>query len=103
MADSSVGTVGGHADRHQFMSTRYIRPPAAGSTVGWSYDPDHPVTLSQFSSPVLVAAFEGWNDAGEAATGAVEHLELFWNAEQGPVRSPRRLLRLPGESADGPP
>ena len=44
--------------------------------------PDHPVTLSQLRSPVLVAAFEGWNDAGEAATGAVEHLELFWNAEQ---------------------
>jgi hypothetical protein len=44
--------------------------------------PDHPVTLSQLRSPVLVAAFEGWNDAGEAATGALEHLELFWNAEQ---------------------
>ena len=24
--------------------------------------------------PVLIAAFEGWNDAGEAASGAVEHL-----------------------------
>ena len=32
--------------------------------------------------PVLVAAFEGWNDAGDAATGAVEHLELIWDAEQ---------------------
>jgi proteasome assembly chaperone (PAC2) family protein len=31
-------------------------------------------------SPVLVAAFEGWNDAGDAATGAVEHLELIWDA-----------------------
>ena len=31
--------------------------------------------------PVLVAAFEGWNDAGDAATGAVEHLELAWNAQ----------------------
>jgi len=29
---------------------------------------------------VLVAAFEGWNDAGDAATGAVEHLELTWQA-----------------------
>jgi proteasome assembly chaperone (PAC2) family protein len=28
--------------------------------------------------PVLVAAFEGWNDAGEAATGAVEHLVATW-------------------------
>jgi proteasome assembly chaperone (PAC2) family protein len=29
---------------------------------------------------VLVAAFEGWNDAGEAATGVVEHLEESWQA-----------------------
>jgi proteasome assembly chaperone (PAC2) family protein len=29
---------------------------------------------------VMVAAFEGWNDAGDAATGAVEHLELAWDA-----------------------
>jgi len=32
-------------------------------------------------NPVLVAAFEGWNDAGDAASGAVEHLELIWDAE----------------------
>nr|WP_305095231.1 PAC2 family protein [Prescottella sp. R16] len=31
--------------------------------------------------PVLVAAFEGWNDAGDAASGAVEHLELTWDAK----------------------
>ena len=31
--------------------------------------------------PILVAAFEGWNDAGDAASGAVEHLELTWDAE----------------------
>ncbi|UDY34602.1 PAC2 family protein [Dermatobacter hominis] len=30
--------------------------------------------------PVLVAAFEGWNDAGDAATGAVEHLWERWGA-----------------------
>ncbi|HEY2044342.1 MAG TPA: PAC2 family protein [Jatrophihabitans sp.] len=32
------------------------------------------------TDPVLVAAFEGWNDAGDAATGAIEHLELLWDA-----------------------
>ncbi len=32
-------------------------------------------------NPVLVAAFEGWNDAGDAATGAIEHLELVWDAQ----------------------
>jgi predicted ATP-grasp superfamily ATP-dependent carboligase len=31
--------------------------------------------------PVMVAAFEGWNDAGEAASGAVAHLEKVWGAE----------------------
>ncbi len=37
--------------------------------------------VPEFRNPVLVAAFEGWNDAGDAATGAVEHLELIWDAE----------------------
>ena len=34
----------------------------------------------ELTDPVLDAAFEGWNDAGDAATGAVEHLELTWSA-----------------------
>jgi proteasome assembly chaperone (PAC2) family protein len=34
----------------------------------------------ELQAPVLVAAFEGWNDAGDAATGAIEHLELTWQA-----------------------
>ncbi len=35
----------------------------------------------ELTAPVVVAAFEGWNDAGDAATGAVEHLELIWDAQ----------------------
>src|ERR1700709_2242243 len=35
----------------------------------------------ELDKAVLVAAFEGWNDAGDAATGAVEHLELVWDAQ----------------------
>jgi proteasome assembly chaperone (PAC2) family protein len=31
--------------------------------------------------PVMVAAFEGWNDAGEAASAAVGHLVQVWDAE----------------------
>ena len=31
--------------------------------------------------PVMVAAFEGWNDAGEAASAAVAHLVQVWSAE----------------------
>jgi proteasome assembly chaperone (PAC2) family protein len=37
--------------------------------------------LPELDDPVVVVAFEGWNDAGDAATGAVEHLELIWDAE----------------------
>jgi len=36
--------------------------------------------VPELVDPVLVAAFEGWNDAGDAATGAVEHLEEVWKA-----------------------
>lgn len=32
-------------------------------------------------SPVLIAAFEGWNDAADAASGAVDHLLDVWDAE----------------------
>src|SRR5882757_7947401 len=35
----------------------------------------------ELTDAVLVAAFEGWNDAGDAATGAIEHLELIWDAQ----------------------
>ncbi|TXG91218.1 PAC2 family protein [Rhodococcus rhodnii] len=37
--------------------------------------------LPALRDPVLVASFEGWNDAGDAASGAVEHLELIWDAQ----------------------
>ncbi|MDQ3151949.1 MAG: PAC2 family protein [Actinomycetota bacterium] len=47
-------------------------------------DPDTPapasVQLPQLTAPILVAAFEGWNDAGDAASAAIEHLELSWDA-----------------------
>jgi proteasome assembly chaperone (PAC2) family protein len=36
--------------------------------------------LPRLVEPVMIAAFEGWNDAGEAASTALEHLELSWDA-----------------------
>jgi proteasome assembly chaperone (PAC2) family protein len=33
-------------------------------------------------APLLIAAFEGWNDAGDAATDAVEHLVDVWEGEE---------------------
>ena len=38
------------------------------------------VSVPELDDPVLVAAFEGWNDAGEAATAVIEHLEESWQS-----------------------
>jgi proteasome assembly chaperone (PAC2) family protein len=43
-------------------------------------DPGARSELPRLVEPVLIAAFEGWNDAGEAASTALEHLELSWDA-----------------------
>ena len=34
--------------------------------------------IPNLRNPVMIAAFGGWNDAGEAATGAVDHLLSLW-------------------------
>lgn len=39
-----------------------------------------PPDLSRLTDPIVVAAFEGWNDAGDAASAAIEHLQLTWDA-----------------------
>lgn len=41
-----------------------------------------PRDLPPLRRPVLIAAFAGWNDAGDAATGAVEHLQQAWDAQK---------------------
>ena len=41
-----------------------------------------PETLPDLVDPVMLCAFEGWNDAGDAASGAVLHLEEVWSATQ---------------------
>jgi len=38
--------------------------------------------------PVMLAAFEGWNDAGSAASQALEHLDEIWGAEQVAAMDP---------------
>ncbi|MFE3199703.1 PAC2 family protein [Embleya sp. NPDC055664] len=37
--------------------------------------------LPELIDPVMVAAFEGWNDAGDAASAAIEHLDRVWKGE----------------------
>jgi proteasome assembly chaperone (PAC2) family protein len=44
--------------------------------------PRPPGDLPPLRRPVLIAAFEGWNDAGDAASGAVDHLQQAWEAER---------------------
>ncbi len=39
-------------------------------------------TDGELTEPVMVAAFEGWNDAGDAASAAIEHLQLTWEATE---------------------
>ena len=42
--------------------------------------------------PVLVAAFEGWNDAGDAATFAARFLSERWNAEPFAMIDPEEFF-----------
>ncbi|MET9723439.1 PAC2 family protein [Streptomyces zaomyceticus] len=37
--------------------------------------------VPELIDPVMVAAFEGWNDAGDAASTAVAHLDREWKGE----------------------
>ncbi|CAB4877314.1 MAG: PAC2 family protein [Actinobacteria bacterium] len=37
--------------------------------------------LPELKDPVLIAAFEGWNDAAESASGAIGHLRDVWDAQ----------------------
>lgn len=63
-------------------------PGPAGSLVAMANPPDpHSgdslrwVDRRKLRSPVLICAFEGWNDAGEAASSAARFLARRWNGE----------------------
>ncbi|RRO18080.1 PAC2 family protein [Saccharopolyspora rhizosphaerae] len=43
--------------------------------------PETNADLPRLTDPIVVCAFEGWNDAGDAASSAIEHLQLIWDAE----------------------
>ena len=42
--------------------------------------PTEPDPRPELVEPVAICGFEGWNDAGDAATAAIEHLQLTWEA-----------------------
>lgn len=42
----------------------------------------------ELRNPIMIAAFEGWNDAGESATGAIAHLLTVWTHQQLAITDP---------------
>jgi proteasome assembly chaperone (PAC2) family protein len=59
--------------------------PRSGSLVRVNGDPARALTRHAEMSlrePVLVAAFRGWNDAGDAASFAATHLSRTWGASK---------------------
>lgn len=46
-------------------------------TVEWTSD-----GYLNVEDPVMIVAFEGWNDAADVATGTLEHLALTWEARE---------------------
>lgn len=38
--------------------------------------------IGPLKDPIVLAAFAGWNDAGESATGVIRHLTKVWSAEE---------------------
>ena len=56
--------------------------------------------IPKLHRPVMVTAFEGWNDAADAATDAVEMLETGLAGQADRRGRPRGLLRLSGQPPD---
>ena len=56
----------------------------AGLVTSWNWanggSGGHGPNLPDLHNTVIVAAFEGWNDAGDAASDALEHLDAIWEA-----------------------
>lgn len=48
--------------------------------------------VPRLERPIMIAAFEGWNDAGEAATTAVRHLSDQWMADTVADIDPERFF-----------
>ena len=45
----------------------------------------------ELRDPIVIAAFEGWNDAGESASAVVKHLAEAWGAEVVAVIDPEEF------------
>ena len=57
--------------------------------------------LTDLVDPVVIAAFEGWNDAVDAASRRWATWRTRWDAKRGRRRRPRGVLRLLGDTSAG--
>lgn len=69
-------------DRRSADQERYLR---SMDVVQWSERP-------LLRSPLAVVAFEGWNDAGDAASLAVSYLAQTWDAEEFATIDPEEFF-----------
>src|SRR5437867_4106768 len=60
-------------------------------------------TVPDLRSPVLVAAFRGWNDGAHGATLAVEYLSRMWHAERFADIPHTRPVPVTGSASDPDP
>src|SRR5271156_2963074 len=69
-----------HAIRHPTSRADHVvLTVTAGAVIGrWRVIEFN--DIGELTSPVAIAGFEGWNDAGEAASGVVNHLGIAWQA-----------------------
>lgn len=55
--------------------------PGSGRTLIGVTSQDVSSPFPELHNTIVVAAFEGWNDAGDAASDALEHLDAIWEAD----------------------
>ncbi len=81
---TSVTETGSSLDANQLVWRCHSLPPSrayAGVVTSSDASGFKPPDLPKLNDTIIVAAFEGWNDAGDAASDALEHLDAIWEAE----------------------
>ena len=77
-----INRVVGHRNRARVHKARHGPcKPYAGVVTPSDATGRKPADLPELRNTIVVAAFEGWNDAGDAASDALEHLDAIWEAE----------------------
>lgn len=68
--------------RSPSRSDRSVAKSARGGTFGRMSEPLRWHRRPELRRPLVVVAFEGWNDAGDAASVALSYLASTWDAER---------------------